>query len=66
MSGQTSLVSSAGRIRANDDSILAVISGDGSVVAFQSGSTNLSTDPDGKTQNVFVRDLASGTTVRLD
>jgi Tol biopolymer transport system component len=65
-SGQTSLVSSAGRIRANDDSILAVISGDGSVVAFQSGATNLSTDPDGKTQNVFVRDLASGTTLRLD
>jgi Tol biopolymer transport system component len=65
MSGHTSLVSSAGRIRANGYSDFAAISGDGSVVAFQSGATNLSTDPDGKTLNVFVRDLASGTTVRL-
>jgi Tol biopolymer transport system component len=45
---------------ANQSSQTATISGNGRVVAFQSGSTNLSTASD--TPQIFVRDLVAGTT----
>ena len=46
----------------NDDSVGASISGDGRVVAFISDADNLSPDDNDAVQNVFVRDLAAGTT----
>ena len=39
------------------------ISGDGRLVAFESNGDNLSTEDDDSVQDVFVRDLAAGTTI---
>lgn len=46
----------------NGPSFAPSISGDGTRVAFQSGATNLADHDDNKENDVFVRDLAAGTT----
>ena len=46
---------------ANDNSIDATISADGSRIAFSSQANNLSTEDDDAEQNIFVRDLETAT-----
>ncbi len=61
----TRLVSRApglGGAAADDNSSFPYISASGARVAFQSGADNLSTEDGDAFQNIFVRDLASGTT----
>lgn len=57
-------VSSTG-VRADADSSLPVISGDGRFIAFQSLATNLAPNDLNASTDVFLRDRAAGTTVRL-
>lgn len=47
----------------NGDSLFPAISADGRHVAFSSRATNLTPDPTGIVEDVFVRDLVAGTTV---
>lgn len=50
----------------NDDSYGASVSSDGRYVAFVSGAGNLVSDDSGGGIDVFVRDVQSGTTTRVD
>jgi hypothetical protein len=63
-SGTTTLVSvnSAGTGSGNNQSYNAVISNDGTVVAFMSYASNLSANDNNGTQDVFARNLSSGMT----
>ena len=66
--GELTLVSiGVGGVPANGDSNGASISADGTKVAFSSRATNLvSGDANADTSDVFVRDLATGTTTLVD
>ena len=55
VAGTTTLVSGG-----NDDSTNAAVSADGRYVAFVSIATNLTTDTNGSTGDVFVRDMVTG------
>jgi len=52
-------------LEADLDSYQAALSDDGSVVAFRSGATNLVADDTNGWSDIFVRDLAAGTTERV-
>jgi Tol biopolymer transport system component len=52
-------------VQADGNSTDASISGDGRYVAFQSGATNLVGGDTNGFGDIFVRDLLSGTTVRV-
>ena len=52
--------------QANDSSLEPTFSGDGSKVAFRSFATNLVTGDTNNTDDLFVKDLATGTVVRAD
>ncbi len=41
------------------------VSGDGNLVVFRSAATNLTADPDAGIEDIFLRDMAAGTTVRV-
>ncbi|MGE0028812.1 MAG: hypothetical protein AB7O78_06235 [Thermoleophilia bacterium] len=65
IAGTTTLVSratGAPGAPANNDAFEADISGDGRFVAFTSAASNLGADGGNGTRDVFVRDLANGTT----
>ncbi len=57
-------VSSAGA-QANGESVVGSISGDGRLVAFRSVASNLVAGDTNRSSDVFVRDLAAGTTRRV-
>lgn len=58
---RTQLVAAArGDSQTNAPTIRPTISGDGRRVAFDSAATNLTTDPNGGTRDVFLRDLRTG------
>ncbi len=57
-------VSSSG-VEGNGDSLEPTIAGNGSAVAFESAATNLVTGDTNAAVDIFVRDLAAGTTVRV-
>jgi len=62
-SGETRLVSRSSAGEPGDGpSQSAVLSADGSFVAFQSHATNLAPDPNGAVRDVFVHDLRTGET----
>jgi archaellum component FlaF (FlaF/FlaG flagellin family) len=65
--GVTTLASinSAGTNSGSDDSYAATVSANGRVVAFWSKANDLVTDDPNFRQNVFVRDLTTGTTTRI-
>lgn len=64
--GSTTLVSrSTGGTIGNGDTTEIAISGDGRFVAFTSGASNLITGDTNNEPDVFVRELASGTTERI-
>jgi Tol biopolymer transport system component len=52
--------------QANNSSLEPTLSGDGSKVAFRSFATNLVTGDTNNTDDLFVKDLATGTVVRAD
>jgi Tol biopolymer transport system component len=63
VTGTTTLVSTTGTSSGNRDSFSPVISADGRYVAFISQASNLvANDSNGTLQDVFVRDLVTGTT----
>ena len=63
--GTTTLVSvDSGGAQGNGDSFSPSLSADGTKVAFQSNATNLVASDTNNRQDVFVRDLTTGTTVR--
>ncbi len=57
---------SSGEEKANNHSGSPAMSGDGRVVAFLSSATNLSLEDTNNAQDVFVRDLATGETERIN
>ena len=59
--GSTTLASTSSQGAANGETFSAVLSGDGSKVAFATNSTNMDGAHDGLTE-LFIRDLAAGTT----
>jgi Tol biopolymer transport system component len=61
--GTTTLVSTTGTASGNNRSFNPVVSADGRYVAFDSNASNLvANDSNGTLQDVFVRDLVTGTT----
>ena len=62
LNGTTTLVSTTGTTSGNSDSYNPVLSADGRYVAFTSSASNLVANDSNNTQDVFVRDLVSGTT----
>ncbi len=66
VSNQTTRVSvSSAGVQGNENCFRAAVSSDGEHVVFESEASNLVDDDTNGKQDVFVRDLASGLTVRL-
>lgn len=66
--GRTELVSRANGLAgapADDASFSAAVSADGNKVAFASGADNLSADDNNSYTNIFLRDVAAGTTTLI-
>lgn len=64
--GETVLVSqSSSGTQGNDNSFTSAISADGNVIAFSSAATNLVSGDSNARTDIFVRDVAQGTTTRV-